>query len=243
MSDGVSITSGSGTTIATDDAGASGHVQLVKLAISTDGSATALSADNTNGMLVNLGANNDVTVSTHVTTSAASSGTEVGPAIMTIRDDALSTLSPADGDWAPARVDANGALWVQLAGALSPSTDGVYLGASASGGASFYQSVDVDDGAAEVVKSGAGKVCGLIATNLHTATVYVRFWDRTSATTGTNNSDWQIAVPASTGVALDFGAGVAHATGICIGATLGVAVGDNTAIPSANLVIATVLYK
>src|ERR1043165_4584308 len=41
------------TVIATDDAGAGGHVQIVKLAISTDGSATALTADNTSGMLVN----------------------------------------------------------------------------------------------------------------------------------------------------------------------------------------------
>lgn len=57
----------SGTVIATDDAGAGGHVQLVKLAISTDGSATALTADNTNGLLVNLGTNNDVTVTGTVT--------------------------------------------------------------------------------------------------------------------------------------------------------------------------------
>lgn len=45
MADNVQITAGSGTTIATDDAGAGGHVQIVKLAISTDGSATAIPAD------------------------------------------------------------------------------------------------------------------------------------------------------------------------------------------------------
>jgi hypothetical protein len=50
--------------IATDDAGAAGHVQVVKLAVSTDGSATALTANNTDGLLVNLGSNNDVTVAT-----------------------------------------------------------------------------------------------------------------------------------------------------------------------------------
>lgn len=49
------------TVIATDDAGAGGHVQIVKLAVSTDGSATPLTADNTDGLLVNLGANNDIT--------------------------------------------------------------------------------------------------------------------------------------------------------------------------------------
>lgn len=54
MADGVAITAGSGTTIATDDSGASGHVQIVKLALSADGSATALTADNTNGLLVDV---------------------------------------------------------------------------------------------------------------------------------------------------------------------------------------------
>ncbi|MBA2708774.1 MAG: hypothetical protein H0U59_13295 [Gemmatimonadaceae bacterium] len=43
MADGVAITAGSGTTILTDDT-ASGHVQVNKLAISTDGSATLIPA-------------------------------------------------------------------------------------------------------------------------------------------------------------------------------------------------------
>ena len=63
MADGIAITAGSGTTILTDDTGAGGHAQIVKLAISTDGSATLLPADGTDGLLVNLGANNDVVVS------------------------------------------------------------------------------------------------------------------------------------------------------------------------------------
>jgi hypothetical protein len=58
--------------IATDDAGAGGHVQVVKLAISTNGSATPLTADNTDGMLVNLGANNDVTVTGTVSVTGVS---------------------------------------------------------------------------------------------------------------------------------------------------------------------------
>jgi len=54
MADGVAITAGSGTTIATDDAGATGHVQIVKLAISADGSATPISADATFGLEVDV---------------------------------------------------------------------------------------------------------------------------------------------------------------------------------------------
>lgn len=84
MADGVPITAGSGTTIATDDTGATGHVQLVKLGYSANGSATLVQAD-VDGILVNLGAHNDVitrgpssfatgqvTVSTTATTLVAS---------------------------------------------------------------------------------------------------------------------------------------------------------------------------
>lgn len=44
MADGVAITAGSGTTILTDDTGAGGHAQVMKLAISTDGSGTLIGA-------------------------------------------------------------------------------------------------------------------------------------------------------------------------------------------------------
>lgn len=169
---------------------------------------------------------------------------DVGVALLAMRDDALSSITPADGDWAQLRVDANGALWVQLAGALSPSTDGIYLGASTSGGMSVYKMLDLDEGTAEVVKASAAKLYGYAITNLHTATVYVHIYDRTSATTGTHTPAETIAIPASTGIVLPpTGAGITYATGLCISASLGVGDADNTAIPSANLVVGSVFYK
>lgn len=55
MADGVILNSGSGgVTAATDDCGVAGHAQVVKLAISTDGSATAIPADATNGIDVDV---------------------------------------------------------------------------------------------------------------------------------------------------------------------------------------------
>lgn len=76
MADGITLNSGSGgATLATDDAGASGHVQVVKLAIATDGSATAIPADGADGLLVNLGSNNDVTNAGTFAVQAAQSGT------------------------------------------------------------------------------------------------------------------------------------------------------------------------
>ncbi len=55
MSDNVAITAGSGTNIATDEVtGTLEHVQLMKLAISTDGSRTLVPADATNGIDVDV---------------------------------------------------------------------------------------------------------------------------------------------------------------------------------------------
>lgn len=55
MADNVAITAGSGTNIATDEvSGTLEHVQLFKLAISTDGSRTLVPADATNGIDVDV---------------------------------------------------------------------------------------------------------------------------------------------------------------------------------------------
>lgn len=77
MADNVTVDNGSGTdyTVSTDDAGAAGQVQRVKLAYSADGVATHVTAD-ADGLLVNLGANNDVTVSG--VSTAANQSTIIG---------------------------------------------------------------------------------------------------------------------------------------------------------------------
>lgn len=81
MADNVPITAGTGTSIATDDAGAGGHVQIIKLAVSSDGSATLIPADGTAGLKVDLGADNDVTLnagSNAIGKLAANSGVDIG---------------------------------------------------------------------------------------------------------------------------------------------------------------------
>lgn len=55
MADNVPITAGSGTDVATDQVTGTGeHVQLFKIAISTDGSRVLVPADATNGLLVDV---------------------------------------------------------------------------------------------------------------------------------------------------------------------------------------------
>ncbi len=61
MADNVTITAGSGTTIAADDISGVYH-QRVKLSLGADGVAADAPGNGTDGLLVNLGANNDVTI-------------------------------------------------------------------------------------------------------------------------------------------------------------------------------------
>lgn len=80
MSDGVILNANTstGATMATDDAGAAGHVQLMKLAISTDGSASLVPADGTNGIYVNVrNVNGNLTIVGPAADGAAVSGNPV----------------------------------------------------------------------------------------------------------------------------------------------------------------------
>jgi hypothetical protein len=51
--------------------------------------------------------------------------TDTGVTGLFIRDDALSTITPAEGDYAPGRVDANGAQWVALSTKLDSTNDSI----------------------------------------------------------------------------------------------------------------------
>ena len=56
---------------------------------------------------------------TEYTEDVATPNPIVGTATMMERDDALSTLTPAEGDWAAMRCSATGALWVEHNGAIT----------------------------------------------------------------------------------------------------------------------------
>jgi hypothetical protein len=116
MSDGVVLNSGSGgETAATDDCGASGHAQIVKLAISTDGSATPIPADAANGIDVDVtrvggtvtvdgsgvtqpvsDAGGSLTVD-NAALSVTGGGAEASALRVTIADDSTGVVSVDDG--------------------------------------------------------------------------------------------------------------------------------------------------
>ncbi len=56
---------------------------------------------------------------------SAAGGTDTGLAMLAIRDDATTTLTPVDGDYVPLRTNARGALWVDLETRLDSANDSV----------------------------------------------------------------------------------------------------------------------
>lgn len=111
MADGVAITAGSGTTILTDDTGAGGHAQVMKLAISTDGSGTLIPADSTNGLDVDV---TRVIPGTSATALGKAEDTahadgDTGVMILGVRN---NTPTVTDGDYATISIASNGGLRV-----------------------------------------------------------------------------------------------------------------------------------
>lgn len=117
-------------TVSADDASGK-YVQRVKLAYSADGSATHVPAD-ADGLLVNLGANNDVVVSDGGSTISVDDGGstisvdgtvgvlgnyaedlghttgDTGVFVLGVRNTAMGTQTSSDGDYSPITVDSAG---------------------------------------------------------------------------------------------------------------------------------------
>lgn len=108
--------------------------------------------------------------------------------------------------------------------------------------------IDLDEGAGEVVKNSAGQLFGIWIANTATATRYVKFYNATSCTMGSGGAPFlTIPVPGNSSDDKDRmlsvgGLGIYFNTGICVGATTGVADSD-TGAPGTNDVIVNIFYK
>ncbi len=119
-------------------------------------------------------------------------------------------------------------------------------GARISGGTTIFRSIDLDEGALEVVKASAGQIYWMHVMNLASATRFVKIYNATSGTygTGTPVLTFPIATQGDSngaGFTLSIPNGIAFATGISIGAGTGVADND-TGAPGANEVIVNIGY-
>jgi hypothetical protein len=110
MADNVTLP-GTGEVVATDDAGAGGHIQIIKLAISADGSVTVIPADATNGLDVDVTRVIPGTTATALgkAEDAAHADGDTGVLILGVRNHGGTG---ADGDYSAMSVTATGELRV-----------------------------------------------------------------------------------------------------------------------------------
>jgi hypothetical protein len=221
MADGVDITAGSGTKILTDDTGAGGHAQVVKLAIATDGDGTLIPATAALGMTVNP--NNtlvDDAAFTPGTTRVAMAGFEA---------DESSTDSVDEGDGGAARMTLDRKQIVTL----QPHT---------AGGSSVYHLISANSTNATVVKNAAGQLYGYYIYNANASARKVAFHDASSTPTAGASIFFSLVIPGSSAANVAFPNGVAFGTGISITTVTEVADNGTTAVASGDLAI-NLFYK
>lgn len=242
MADGVAITAGTGTTILTDDTGAGGHAQVMKLAISADGSAVLIPADAANGLDVDVtrlpalpaGTNNigDVDV---LTLPALPAGTNnIGDVdVLTLPALPAGTNNIGDVDVLTLPALVTGAATIGRVG-LDPQT---------SGGLTISRVLSAASTNATSAKASAGQVYGWFLSNQNAAVRYLKLYNKASApTVGTDTPVMTVAIPAGASANVEYTNGITFATGIAYALTTGVADADTGAV-AANEIVVNLLYK
>lgn len=146
--------------------------------------------------------------------------TDTGVAMLAVRRDSPTALTPAAGDYAVPQIDSTGAAWVH------PT-----LGTT--GGLTPYQLISAATTNATSVKASAGTVGSLVVTNNHATNIaYLKLYNKATApTVGTDTPVQTYALAAlGGGVAIDFSNGLAFGTGIAFALTGGMAVADTAAV-------------
>lgn len=110
----------SGTIYRTDDLGAAGHAQYVKLLDGTDGGTGAIGGDATNGLDVDVTRVIPGTAATNLgkAEDAAHTSGDVGVMALTVRQDTAAALGGTDADYQPLVTDASGRLHVTASGGV-----------------------------------------------------------------------------------------------------------------------------
>lgn len=128
---------------------------------------------------------------------------------------------------------------------LIAATLKVALQAATSGGLSRSRTLIPNNTTAIVVKSGAGQLYKIRATNNSATIAYIKLYDATSATAGSGTPVDTIMIPANAsgaGIVDTTDVGTVHATGITYTVTTGIADAD-TGTPAANAYVVTMFYK
>jgi len=208
MADNVAITAGSGTEVATDQVTSTGeHIQLHKLAISTDGSRTLVPADATNGLLVDV---------SRITASLPAGSNTLG--FVGITDGTNSLVVDTvhnDGenntenhiDVSSKLMGYNGTSWDRLRSSIANGlqVDVTQIGGSLPAGTNMLGKVDISDGTNDAVvdvsaSDAEAATTPALVTNARLKGYNGATWDRVRSSVNTNKTAQYTA--AQTGTAL-----------------------------------------
>ena len=187
--DVTSIISGVGATNlgkAEDAAHTSGDVGVMSLAVRFDAGG-ALAGTDLDYAPLQVDANGALRVTgggggTEYTEDVATANPIVGSAVMMERDDALSALTPIEGDWASLRCNANGALWTKHEGTITvdgtvtanlSATDNAVLDSISSDTASMLPGIQNIDTNITACNTGAVVVASGAITETNSASLAV----------------------------------------------------------------------
>lgn len=246
MASNVELNAGSGGAIAAtaqiSHDGDTAQLQLIGLMgiAGTEDSYTAakINGDATNGLDVDVTRVVPGTSASHLgkAEDAAHASGDVGVGALAVRQDAEAALAGTDGDYTFMGVDALNRLRVRNVEFLH-----------ASGGATPYKNLDVDESEDEI-KGSAGKIMWLHVMNLSAEKRYLKFYDDTAAnvTVGTTTPVLTLPIPTmadtnGAGFTLAMPGGVQFTTAITVAATTGLADND-TGAPGANEVVVNLGY-
>lgn len=191
-------------------------------------------------ILVDLGANNDVTIAANSTVDVnriAGTATSVNTGTMDAGTQRVAIASDNDALAVTSTLQTGSAL----------AADVGLSGARTSGGTTLYKNIDVDETEDEI-KGTAGQVYWIHAMNLANATRFLKLYNNTAATVvvGTTVPDLTFPLPTQgdtngAGFTLSIPNGIAFGTAITVAATTGVADNDAGA-PGANEVVVNIGY-
>ena len=262
MADNISISAGTGTDVATDQVtGTLEHCQIVKLAYSADGVKTLVTVD-ANGMLVDLGGNNNVTVDSGAITAtlaaettkvigtvnvaAAQTITATGPVTDTeIRATPLpvSGTVTATGPVTDTEIRAT-ALPVSLASVPSHAVTNAGTFATqatpttaTSGGPTTYHLVSAATTNLTNIKASAGQLYGWYIYNSNAAARKVAFHNVSGTPTAGASIYFTLVIPATSGANVFLPHGIPFSIGIAISTVTGLADTDTAAVAANDLII------
>jgi hypothetical protein len=252
VADGVELDPGTGgALVATDDAGVAGQVQIIKLAVSANGSATVIPADATNGLFV------DVTRSALPTgaSTSAKQDTEITAlqAIQTAVEILDNTVSGSEtqvdvvaalpaGANAIGKLAANsgvdiGDVDVTSISAGTNAIGNVGVVPRTTGGLTTFHLVSAGSTNATSVKASAGQLFGWYIYNSNAAARKVAFHNTAGTPTAGASVFFSVVIPPTSAANVFSEIGIAFGTGIGITTVTELTDAGGTGVAASDLII------